>query len=231
MLYETTGRLRVHSIGELRALLTGVNRFYVYVLCYPPERDAVRPFYVGIGQGNRLFAHESEAADMSLSNAKLQAIRNVHSQGAEILRYVDSLFDSSPYHREQELISQFGLVRTGGILMNEQKYAASFQAQGVELRKYALDGNALPSNFLKRDVRLRAGPNKPRSSNSVYGKIIAVLEQNTGVTGGELVELLLSVDFAANNTAYCQTGQVSRPWLAKYIDGGFYSKNLFIQEA
>jgi hypothetical protein len=74
------------------------------------------------------------------------------------------------------------------------------------------------------------GPWKPNNPTSVYGKIYAVLETNPGVTGSELVELLLSVDFSNNPTVYSQGGQVSKPWLAKYIDGGFYAKNHCIAE-
>lgn len=228
--YATEGKARVDNVEALHALLSAGDRFYVYLLCHPPDAPVVRPFYVGIGQGERLFAHEREAADPTIFSAKTQAIRDIQARGQEIVRYIDGMFDVSPWHREQELISQFGLVKAGaGSLTNEQEYAGSFQAEGVELRKYALDGNALPSNFLKRATRLRAGPNTPRNPRSVYGKICAVLESNPSITGAELVELLLLIDFSDNNTVYSQNGQVSRPWLAKYIDGGFYAKNGYIQ--
>jgi hypothetical protein len=78
-------------------------------------------------------------------------------------------------------------------------------------------------------MRLLAGPCTPAKMDSVYGKIYAVLTENPGVSGEELVELLLEVDFTGNRTPYTRTGAVSRPWLAKYIDGGFYTKNRFIQ--
>lgn len=64
----------------------------------------------------------------------------------------------------------------------------------------------------------------------MYGKIHAVLERNPGMTGAELVELLLDVGFSSNGTIYAQSGQVSCPWLAKYIDAGFYAKNLCLKE-
>lgn len=228
MTYQTAGRARIDSIEALRALLHPERPFYVYLLCHPPAAATVRPFYVGIGQGDRLFAHEREAEGSTSQSPKLSAIRQIRSQGREIVRYIDEFFDTVPWHREQELIDQFGLVKAGtGILTNEQRYSRSVLIDGVELRKYADDGNALPANFLKRDVRLVAGPKRPRNPASVYGKICDVLEANPGVTGAELVELLLAVDFSDNNTVY----GVSRPWLAKYIDGGFYAKNLFIQEA
>jgi len=103
-------------------------------------------------------------------------------------------------------------------------------AGGIELRKYAEEGNELPSNFVRRDTRLMVGPARPANEDSVYGKICRVLADHPGVTGQELVELLLEVDFSGNRSAYTRGGMVSRPWLAKYIDGGFYAKNRCIQE-
>jgi hypothetical protein len=179
-----------------------------------------------------VFSHEREADDAASVGPKVKIIREIRSRGDEVLRYIDGFFGASPWHREQELISQFGLLKDGTrVLANEQAYSPSALEGGVELRKYVRDGNALPANFLKRNVRLPVGPKRPRNPASVYGKICAVLEANPGVTGAELVELLLAVDFSGNSTVYASTGQVSRPWLAKYIDGGFYAKNLYIQEA
>ncbi len=43
------------------------------------------------------------------------------------------------------------------------------------------------------------------SEKSVYGKIFGILKEHPGVTGEELVELLLSVDFSDNKSAYTQT--------------------------
>jgi len=100
----------------------------VYLLCYPPDASAVRTFYVGIGQGDRLFAHEREAADLRISSAKALAIRDIQADGQDVVRYIDGLFDASPWHREQELIAQFGLVKAGtGSLTNEQEYAGSLR--------------------------------------------------------------------------------------------------------
>jgi hypothetical protein len=232
MFYETAGKFEVKDISSLREYLRGVSsEYYVYVLCYPPAAERVTPFYVGVGQGDRLFAHEREAATATLGGRKGHVIRQIQASGNQVLRYIDSIFSEAPWRREQQLIEIFGLLKDAtGVLANEQHYAQSTIAAGVELRKYAPEGDALPSNFIRRNSRLVVGPRKPKSASSVYGKIYAVLETNTGVTGSELVELLLSVDFSNNDTVYSQGGQVSRPWLAKYIDGGFYKKNQYIAE-
>ena len=232
MSYLTVGKFQVLDPAMLRKHLLGQEaRYYVYVLCYPPADKEVRPFYVGIGQGDRIFAHEREAATASAAGTKIEVIRAIQSSGRAVLRYLDGIFAEVPWRREQELIEQFGLLKNGtGVLANEQQYAPSVSTEGVELRKYALDGNELPRNFIRRNARLVVGPRKPTSASSVYGKIYATLEKNPGVTGAQLVELLLAVDFSGNNSVYSQWGQVSRPWLAKYIDGGFYAKNQFISQ-
>ncbi|MFC0711525.1 hypothetical protein [Azorhizophilus paspali] len=98
-----------------------------------------------------MFAHEREAENSASSSAKATIIREIRSRGDEIVRYIDGFFTSSPWHREQELISEFGLLKDDtGVLANEQAYSPSALESGVELRKYASDGNALPANFLKR---------------------------------------------------------------------------------
>ena len=117
-----------------------------------------------------------------------------------------------------------------GSWANHDRYARSAMADGAELRKDVSEGNALPSNFHSRYKRLQVGPRQPRNPRSVYGKMCDVLLRHPGVTGERLVELLRSVDFSDNASAYTQSGCVSLPWLAKYIDGGFYKKNQCIQE-
>jgi hypothetical protein len=231
--YNTTGKFQVLDESTLQNhLRVQSGRYYIYILCRPPSAMSVQPFYGGIGQGDRLFAHEREAQAVDADNPKLRTIRGIWASGCQVLRYLDGVFAETPWRREQELIAQFGLLKDGtGVLTNEQRYSPSFVVAGVELRKYAPDGNELPSNFVRRDCRLLAGPRKPKNPASVYGKIYAVLEKNPKVTGAELVELLLDFDFSDNGTTYTQSGQVSRPWLAKYIDGGFYAKNQCIQEA
>jgi hypothetical protein len=49
-----------------------------------------------------------------------------------------------------------------------------------------------------------------------------------GVAGEELVDLLNSVDFSKNQSAYTPAGRMSRLWLAKYVDGVFYERKQFI---
>ena len=231
-LYSTQGKDLIADQEHLSRLLAASHgRHYVYVLCKASEGTDLEPFYVGIGQGDRVFTHEAEARETTLESRKLHQIRALWRSGRDVVRVLDGIYESEPWQREEELINDFGLLKDGtGILTNEQRYARSHVVGGSELRKYASDGNELPQNFIRRNTRLKVGPEIPSSRTSVYGKICAVLESHPGVTGAELVELLLEVDFSRNKSAYTSTGNVSRPWLAKYIDGGFYQKNRCIQE-
>ena len=223
-------KIRISATADLlTALGSADGPHYVYVLCEPVD-GTDRPFYVGIGQGQRIFAHEDEARESQANSKKLQKIREIWEKGEEVARYLDGFHQVEPWNREAELINEWGLLKDGtGILTNEQRYAKTGIQGSIVLRKYAEHGNTLPPNFKSRNMRLLSGPRKPKGEVSVYGKIYAKLDESPGVTGEELVELLLSVDFSDNKSAYTQSGEVSLPWLAKYIDGGFYKKNLCIQ--
>ena len=205
----------------------GGGPHYVYILCKPDGLNS--PFYVGIGRGNRLFAHEEEARDSNQTNAKVSVIREIWAAGEDVIRTIESVHSTEPWDREEELISSIGRIADGtGPLTNAQVYAKSAKINGVELRKYAAehvesgDTNTIPAKFKLAKVRLMAGPNEPHSRTSVFGKIYTVAEQNPGATGEELIQLLHSLDFTGNKSAYTQSGQVSSIWLARYIEGGYF---------
>lgn len=85
------GRL-ITDRTDLAHLLTtsGGGPYYVYVLRIPDGQPSFggmgTPFYVGIGQGNRLFAHEEEARDPARSGAKVETIRSIWAKGGEVVR-------------------------------------------------------------------------------------------------------------------------------------------------
>ena len=220
---------------ELAQLIAdaGGGPHYVYVLRKPDGAPTFggqgTPFYVGIGQGARLFSHEEEARDPGRTNAKVEAIREIWAMGGEVVRTIDSVHANDPWDREEELLNAIGRIADGaGPLTNAQTYARSMKLNGVELRKYAADhaesgdANAVPAKFKLRHIRLKAGPREPLSRTSVFGKIYTTLEANPGVTGAHLIGLLLDVDFTGNKSAYTQSGQVSASWLAGYIEGGYF---------
>ena len=99
--------------------LRTVSTPYVYLL-YRPDG---RPFYVGKGNGSRVFDHENEARHPNnrRSNAhKLNVIRMIWRSSCEVAYGIDATFrdDESAYNREMELISYYKRLHEGGILTN-----------------------------------------------------------------------------------------------------------------
>ena len=215
------------------------HRHYVYILKkLPAVGELPRPFYVGIGQHDRVFAHEDEARDPNRTGAKVEAIRAIWSGGNEIVREIDSVHMQEPWDHEEGLIRTLNLaLGQEQALTNSQLYSQSHKIDGVELRKYAAnhigsgDIDEIPSKFKLREKRLMAGPNKPKTDSSVFGKIYQTLKDNPGVTGEELVRLLSQLDFSSNKSAYTQSGRVSASWLVGYIEGGYFrSDRLHLQD-
>lgn len=201
------------------------SKHYVYVLSDP---NGV-PFYVGLGQGGRLFAHEEEARDSSNNSAKCARIRQILNSGGEIDYRIDSWHDSTPWHREEELIRE---IEQKHALTNNQRYAPAAEVDGVVLRKYAdvyadgTDVRAIPANFPYTNTRLTVGAKRPASITNVFGRIYAVLEANPGITGAKLIALLHQIDWSDVPSAYAEgRSVVSGKWLADYVRGGFYKKN------
>jgi hypothetical protein len=187
------------------------------------------PFYVGVGQRGRLFEHEKAARDRSEQGAKIDTILAIWASGGEVVRTIDSFHAQEPWIREAELIHEIGRLAEGqGSLTNPQTYSPSHTVEGVELRKYAAEQmsaggvDAIPAKFKLRETRLQAGPNAPRSLDSVMGKVYSTARDNPGVTGEELVYLLAKLDFSSNKSAYTQSGKVCASWLCGYIEGAYY---------
>lgn len=223
----------VTNKNELRTLLAKRGKsHYTYILRFPDGT----PFYVGIGQGTRMFAHVEEARDPNRQSLKVETIRGIWACGEEVLHTIDRLYDQEPWDREAELLLAFGQLKYGtGPLTNAQDYARSHSVNGVEVRKYrdvqGDDVNRIPEAFKLKNVRLMAGPRQPRTRGSVFGKIYTALEENPGVTGRELVSILQHVNFSANKSAYTQSGTVCAAWVCGYIEGGcFRNDTQYIQK-
>lgn len=229
--------MEIKNREELESVLRGrAEKHYVYVLRYP---DSVQcfgglgtPFYIGVGQRFRLFSHEEAAMLGGEQSEKADAIRTIYSAGKQPVRSIDSFHDREPWIREAELIHEIGRKAEGkGPLLNAQTYAPSAKIGGVEVRKYAGlqkaagSVDAIPSNFKLRQVRLSAGPNRPKSLTSVMGKVYVTALENPGATGEELVYLLARLDFSSNKSAYTQSGQVCAAWLCGYIEGAYFRRD------
>ena len=74
--YDCRGKKEIRAAEDLRAALAGAGiPHYVYVLCRPPHRDRMIPFYVGKGQAERVLAHEEEARDPETAGTKAEVTR------------------------------------------------------------------------------------------------------------------------------------------------------------
>ena len=82
----------INDRADLARLIaaSGGGPHYVYLLRVPNGEPSFggsgTPFYVGIGQGSRLFAHEEEARDPARSGAKVEMIRSIWANGGEVVK-------------------------------------------------------------------------------------------------------------------------------------------------
>lgn len=82
-------------------------KFYVYVL-FDPRTD--KAFYVGKGEGNRVFSHVAAALESPRSSDKLDQIRDIHQSGHEVRHIIlrHGLDESEAYLVESVVIDLLG---------------------------------------------------------------------------------------------------------------------------
>lgn len=80
-------------------------RFYVYVLCRPNGK----PFYVGKGQGPRVYHHEKEARTGHKCH-KCNVIRKIWKQGGQVQRYIvlETDNEQEAFDYERQTIVMYG---------------------------------------------------------------------------------------------------------------------------
>jgi hypothetical protein len=73
--YDNGGRWEIHTVDDLRTALADAGvPYYVYVLCRQAGEAIASPFYVGVGQRDRLFDHEAEARDPKAVGTKVDIV-------------------------------------------------------------------------------------------------------------------------------------------------------------
>lgn len=94
------------STAAAEAIIAVDKRFYIYVLLRPDGQ----PFYVGKGLGKRLFNHDADARNTTLTTHKLNVIRVIRKNGGNV-SYALPYFcdDEAEAHAfEVKLISSIG---------------------------------------------------------------------------------------------------------------------------
>ena len=197
---EGVGNLEhIRSRDELRNILSRrKEKHYVYVLRKPDGKFSFgaigTPFYVGLGQGERMYSHEKEAEKGVAGNdRKLAEINNIVRSGGEIIYTIDSWHHEEPWTREASLIAEIGCLHDGkGPLTNANSYRESKIIDGIETRKYAniYEGGRDPGSYIRdfrlNRTRLMVGPRAPRNRKSVFGKMYTVLERSLGSNRREI---------------------------------------------
>lgn len=93
-------------------------KWYVYKLIDPRN---LLPFYIGKGKGNRLDAHEIEAAK-GVSSHKCNKINSIKQLGFEVLKEKVAIFwcEQSAYDFETDLIEAIGLENLTNVMRGGQ---------------------------------------------------------------------------------------------------------------
>lgn len=132
---------------------------YVYRLIDPRNGET---FYVGKGQGNRVFAHIHEQVDEADPTNKLKRIRDIHLAGFEVAHVIHrhGMDDKTAFEVEAALMDAYpGLTNTAGGVGN-----ADFGAMhALEiLRRYA----AKPAVFKHKALLISV--NRSAADTSLY---------------------------------------------------------------
>ena len=97
-----------------------MNKFYVYCY-YDPRVYPPKPFYIGKGYKDRMFAHLTEAKKNKSANIlKIRKIQSIWKDNFEpIIEIIDNnLSEMDALEFEEFLISEIGRIKDDGILTN-----------------------------------------------------------------------------------------------------------------
>ena len=128
-------------------------KFYVYLLINPETKT---PFYVGKGQGNRVFDHLNDAKDGKKGTEKLNEIQTILKQNKMVDHVIvrHGLNEKTAYHIEASLIDVFRFIplfndfAAGNIKGGFNSIENGLMSSEEVKRKY----NALPLNSIPKDT-------------------------------------------------------------------------------
>lgn len=103
--------------------------FFVYIYLDPRSKGdysfrdvnfGYKPFYVGIGKGNRHLSHLKETLENTTNKAKFYKIRKIRQEGFEpiVFKIFEEIDRNTACDIEREFISYFGKLNNKGVLTN-----------------------------------------------------------------------------------------------------------------
>ena len=136
----------MNSFSEktLRALSPNVeSKYYVYGLIDPRERYKTF-FYIGKGEGNRIFSHEIESRKNGDSEKKkIEKIRAIESEGLEVEKVIicSNLTEKEAFAAEASLINAFRFLDDNYLvnIVSGHHSERAFTAEEFEQRNGAED--------------------------------------------------------------------------------------------
>lgn len=152
--------------------------YYVYAL-KDPRIGSGRAFYIGKGTGARRLSHLK--ADTS---RKGDRIREIEGQGSQVLITViaDELTETQAIRLEAELISAFGTIDTGGLLLNSVMPTGhhKVRTQSLVIPSGVQEKAQIGISLLKDAVLELAKANGPGVRNSDCAKSLALQSNYLG---------------------------------------------------
>lgn len=128
-------------------------KYYVYFLVNPETK---KPFYVGKGEGNRVFDHLNEAKDGKKGTEKLNQIQAILKKNKTVEHVIvrHGLNENTAYHIEASLIDTFRFIPTfndfvcGNVQGGMNSIENGLMSSEEIIRKY----NAIPLNSIPKDT-------------------------------------------------------------------------------
>ena len=140
--------------------------YYVYCLI-DPRTD--KPFYIGKGKGNRVFAHAQDALDSIAETDKLNTIREIKSSGNDVNHIIiqHGLNEETAFAIESALIDFAECFNIGlsNLVLGHKSYAFGLMTAEEIQRKYSaeplkeLDNGCVIININKTYKRAKGSKN------------------------------------------------------------------------
>jgi len=168
--------MKSYTEEEIKELLKGEKRYYVYIL---KDSDEF-PFYVGKGRGLRLLGHKQEVITKnSLNLLKYEFIKSIIDDGRDLLYSIHNFYGNQKiaYEEEKILIGKYGrIINNTGILTNIKKGETGSLLEGSFKIDNKKDKDA--KNIFKNNNFVSKRLNFKRFSLKIYETLSSLSSDN-----------------------------------------------------